>query len=448
MKIYFFIFLLFSAHESFARDGAFLSPQNDGWVVHAHIPVAFSCAVSPLIMVNDENIVMKKTPFPHLWYGQAPGLPVGRQAVAIEGKCRKKIIKRVFTLNFFATTDVTPAKLLAQNFMHKHPAQKLKWDWGDALFLYGLGRLSDEVSYGLDYQTHYFFHPVTIDWADRCPSALSALALWRKTGHPESYQNLMRTLEFIKHGPKNSLGAINHFGEETWMSKIFPASIWVDSLMMYALLAVEAGVELGQPDLLEFGLSQQIIFAQKMKDLSTGAYYHAWSINKDRPFPKSNTFWLRGNGWVGASLVLMLEKLDDRKITHPLVPKLKLLAQTLAASVRKFMPEHFVFDTLLTRPGKGYEELSGSALMALFFVKGAQLKILVPEYYQIGFDIYGAITARLRPGKNGLSMPDISGPTMPYPELGYRIVPRGRDYSYGLGAYLLLAQAVQEGSAK
>ncbi|MEK6626653.1 MAG: hypothetical protein AABY86_16920, partial [Bdellovibrionota bacterium] len=139
---------------------------------------------------------------------------------------------------------------------------------------------------------------------------------------------------------------------------------------------------------------------------------------------------------------LMLEKLEKGDISHELQPHLRLLAQNLAISMYDFMPINYIFDTLLTRPGDGYEERSGSALMGILFVKGAQLKILPPEFFQAGVNIYAAITARLRSTDDGLSMPDISGPTIPYPKLGYKVVPRGRDYPYGIGAYLLLAEAV------
>ncbi len=444
MKI-FFLFFLFYFSTGWAYEGELLSPKNNGWVLDAHIPVAFVCSKRPSILINGQNLPMAKTPFKNLWYGRTEWKQPGAHAISIVSTCHGQRQEKIFKINFFEMHDLTPAKLLAQNFLQKHSPTKLKWDWGDALFLYGLGRLPPDESYSKylrDYQAYYYFNPATIDWADRCPSALSALALWRQEGHAESFQNLMRVLEFIRHVPKNSLGAINHFGIDTWMSKIFPASIWLDSLMMYALLTVEAGVDLEQKELLDFGLNQQIIFAKKMQDPITGAYYHAWNVKHDRPFPKNNIFWLRGNGWVGASLVLMLEKLMLAGVNHPLTPRLGKLAQNLALSFRRVMPVHFIFDTVLTQPGKGYEELSGSALIGFFFVRGAQLKILSPDYFQRGVDIYSAITARLSATSNGLSMPDISGPTMPYPEVGYKIIPRGRDYSYGIAAYLLLAQAI------
>ncbi|MEK6623886.1 MAG: hypothetical protein AABY86_02895, partial [Bdellovibrionota bacterium] len=122
MKIYFLVFLFLLAQEGLAKEGEFLSPQNNGWVLNTHIPVAFVCSDSPVIKIKNENIIMKKTPHRHLWYGQIEWRKVGKHNVPLVAKCRKQLTSRQFTMNFFSMNEVTPAKQQAQNFMHKQQA--------------------------------------------------------------------------------------------------------------------------------------------------------------------------------------------------------------------------------------------------------------------------------------------------------------------------------------
>jgi rhamnogalacturonyl hydrolase YesR len=179
--------------------------------------------------------------------------------------------------------------------------------------------------------------------------------------------------------------------------------------------------------------NQTLIFANKLRDPDTGTYFHAYHVAKSHPLPKKNVPWLRGNGWVMANLVILLE---DPEI--PFRQTLIELFQSLASDIKSYQLPSGFYDTLISTPGKGYEESSGSALVAFAFFKGYHLGLLSTSYYQSAQKTARAISARLRPSPTGYSLGEISGPTMPYTASIYRVIPRARDLSYGIGAFAMM----------
>jgi|GEM_PF-3467188 len=458
------LFTILFMNEAMAKNKSrqknldFLSPIANGLVVDGLVPIVLKCKTAPVNHNLSMPLLFVATKFKHTWYARFHVSGYKNHILPLDISCGKKRQNHNIRITNIALHDTTPAQRMAHTILKSHEAYKLKWDWSEAIMLFGLltwakqapGDSTAIEQYIEAYQHHHFFNPPKIDWADRCPSGLTALMSWNDRGHSESHHNLMSVLDYIKHTKKNELGSINHFGNDTFMAKIFPASIWVDSLMMYGLLSVKAGIALNDPELLQFGLKQQLIFADKMIDPKTKLYYHAWNVKKDRPYPKNNTFWLRGNGWVGASLVLMLEALKQQADHNPSIASMEenlvTLTRQLAISTKHYLAETKMFETLLADPGDGYEETSGTALLAFLYVKGAKLGVLDESYKHLGYEIYQHLTARLIPKDNGqISMPDISWLTMPYPKIGYRALPRKADLPYGLGAYLLLSSAVSEG---
>ncbi len=458
-----------SAHaESTASEIAkvFLSPVENGYVVDGVVPVTMKCVgFEPGSRNPDMPLNFVRTEFNGFWVAEYKVEGLREHVISLDIACGPvNIYRRNIVVNNIASTDRAPARKMSNTILQHKAATDLKWDWGDAVMLFGLetwaqSNATDYLpvsTYISDYQKHYgsLQRPPVVNYSDRCPSALTAISTWQRSGQPESFKNLSRVTDYIKSAERNKLGAINHVGTSLF-SLFVPSSIWVDSLMMYGLTAVRAGVALQDDNLLNFGLRQQLIFAEKLIDPNSGLYYHAWNVNRDKPYilnPLSTrgTQWLRGNGWVGASLLLMLQELSAQQNLNPetlqLKTQLEILAQKLAEASKPYMGKTKMFDTLMSSPGKGYEETSGTALMAYLYVQGANMGILDSSYGDVGRDIYRHLTARLIPKSEGrISMPLISGPTNPSTSFGYKLVRRGADYPYGLGAYLLLASAVNGG---
>ena len=447
------------AHGETSSDrmrSVFTSPIENGYVVDGVVPVTMRCLFKPHSNNPQLPLNFSQTEFPGIWYATYTVTGLKNHDLPLDVTCGLSRYSRTLVVTNISSLDRSPARKMAQTILQDKPAAELKWDWTDAIMLFGLeswaqANSSDYLpvsTYIRYYQQHFgsMQNPPVINWADRCPSALTAVTTWQRFGQQESLNNLTRVTDYIRSAPKNRFGAINHFGT-TLQGELLPPSIWLDSLMMYGLVSVKAGVARNDEELLNFGLRQQVIFADKMIDPATHLYYHAWNVNGDHPYPFNGTYWLRGNGWVGASLVLMLQELSGRQSLSPETLRLKSelegLSRQLAAATRPLLPKTRIFDTLISEPGLGYQETSGTALLAYFYVQGAKTGVLDSSYGDLGRDIYRHLTARLEPMVGALiSMPDISGPTMPYPPIGYALIPRQSDLPYGQGAYLLLAGAV------
>jgi unsaturated rhamnogalacturonyl hydrolase len=338
---------------------------------------------------------------------------------------------------------------IAHHLMEKKAAEKMAWDWGPAIYLYGLLKFARTlpsfqaapmVEYAASYHRSYQIRgtPV-INWADKVAPALSGHELMVTWNNPVAQNHLTKAMTFLREEKRNELGSLDHFGTKTFMAKFYPSSIWVDSLMMWGILTVLHGELTHDENLARWGLEQPQIFYQTLKQENSGMLHHAWNISKHRPQPRHNTPWLRGNGWVMAAMAVLLEE-------STLVPNSTLAEnfQALAASALNYQLPNGLYDTLLTQPGEGYEETSGSALIAFAFLKGVQLGILGDEFRQSALKTFTALSSGLIISEAGHSLDNVSWLTMPYGKTLYRAIPRLKDVSYGVGSFLLLLSAVNQ----
>ena len=94
-------------------------------------------------------------------------------------------------------------------------------------------------------------------------------------------------------------------------------------------------------------------------------------------------------------------------------------------------------------PGYAYPETSGSALLAFAMARGARRGWLDPLYAELAAETFTSVSGLLKRKGHTLSLPQISGDTMPWKKLGYKLIPKRSDAGYGSGAYLLLAREME-----
>ncbi len=430
-----------------------ISPVNHSIIYGNNIPIVIKgCKTMPssTIKINNQKYLTtwEETNYKKQWNSFVSLENKNKYSLQLTGKCKKKR----FSFNIQLNTDFNyynnSIDQLAYTFINNNKPNKLSWDWSPAIFLYGLSKYAHKSQYKtsfINYINNYHDHFIRNDlpklnWADRCPSALSGLELLKSFNNKIAIPNIQKVINFLKTTTKNSLGSINHFGTQSWMARIFPQSIWVDSLMMWAVLAVQFGDMTKDNELLEFGLKQPLIFANKMRDVDTGLFFHAWNVKKDRPFPKRNTFWLRGNAWVLTALIEMIDTISPKNSYYQ---KLVQLFQSLAQSTLNYQQTNGMWDTLITSPGSAYEESSGTALLAYAYHKGHRLNLLDKRFQDASIKSYTALTARLFLKGEQRIMGEISWLTMPYTKLGYQLIPRKKNLAFGIGSLLLLASEMQ-----
>lgn len=346
---------------------------------------------------------------------------------------------------------------LADDYVRSHEA-KMKWMWGEALLGYALSELDaalDEDRYLpfiSDYCKYWLEKNPRVDQADTSAPALITYAVQKK--NPDrGYQALTdKVLNYIRNEPRVLDDAVNHLGNSP-EGRLYPKSIWVDSLMMFSVFPARFAAENDDTELLNFAARQPRLYAGYMQDKQAGLWYHSYWVKSRRPYPGREIFWGRGNGWVIAALPMILDYLPE---DHPEQPGILEILEETSSALLSFQREDGWWNTLLENPGGCYRESSATALIAAGWMASVRKGYLGETYREPALKAYRSVVESLEtgPGNNYLHMPEISGPTIPLqllPRLGYRGVKTKQDWSYGVAALIFAAieyKALQENSLR
>ncbi|HEU4410128.1 MAG TPA: glycoside hydrolase family 88 protein [Polyangiaceae bacterium] len=344
------------------------------------------------------------------------------------------------------------ARSAADRYVALHPPRRLGWGWEAGVFLHALCELrrADPIAsaryggYVRDYHARWARRGAPpIDQSDRCAPALSALALAQGDGDGVGLAAASAVARYLKGAPREACGALNHTGH-SWLSALYPRSIWVDSLMMYGVFAARWGAWAGDPALVDFAARQVGAFAAKLQDARTGLFRHAWLTRLGRAVPAAEAYWLRGNGWVLAAGAQIAAALPAG---HPEAPAIVAALRRLAGGLVRYQRPDGQWETILNEPGRSYPEASGTALVACGLGRGVADGWLEPALLAPAARAYEGLRARLVETPSGLCLLGVSGPTNALPKFTYRLVPTRRDLGYGVGAYLLASVALADAGA-
>jgi unsaturated rhamnogalacturonyl hydrolase len=160
--------------------------------------------------------------------------------------------------------------------------------------------------------------------------------------------------------------------------------------------------------------------------------------------PRGDAYWLRGNGWAVASLAAILEALPEG---HADRGELRAILERTARALAPLQRPSGFWSTVVNR--RTYAESSGTLLLAYGFAKAARRGDLGAEYRAIAERAFEAVASSLEDRERGPSLPGISAATMPYPFVGYTVIPRRSDLPYGVAALLFAAMELgPESSAR
>ncbi|MCA8920344.1 MAG: glycoside hydrolase family 88 protein [Planctomycetes bacterium] len=435
------------------------SPRQGGLVLGTAVPVHVTGVRTPPSCTLDGAPVQPawvRLPRDQHWYAELQVTP-GRHTLRLKRGLRRAELEFEAGL----TSSVALGERVAARFLAEHAPDTVAWQWGPAVYLYGLARFAERspqrAAYTRYLQAYHAHHAAqglpTIDYPDVCPPALSAIWLAREAGDPSALPNADRVADFLRNEPRNPLGALEHLGQDSRMRRLarrarvlrfvglgwisdWVHSIWVDSLVMYALTAVHYGKATGDTNLVEFGLAQPGIFARVLQDPRTGLFGHAWDWQRQR---RQGGVWLRGNGWVATSIVDMLEEIPA---SHPRHAELLAILRPLAQGLLATQDAAGQWPTLLDGP-ETYQEASGTALAAYALARGAHRGWLPPAALDAAKQAFRGLSARLLRRPVGHSLTGTSIATSAWPRWLYPRIPKRADVDYGVGAYLLLAGELQ-----
>ncbi len=319
------------------------------------------------------------------------------------------------------------------------------WTWGDGILLYGLVRLADALpaATGSRYiEAVAHFHRVwgprapRIERADACAPALSALALRRQHGCAIGLPAAARVAAFLSTVPHNRVGAMDHLGISR-LRALFPASIWVDTLAMASVFAVQWASYVGDDRMRDFATAQPAIYAAKLLDSHHALFRHAYVFCLGRAVPHRPAFWLRGNGWVLFALVEMLGELAS---DHPASRELRQLLERVAHALVPWQRDSGAWGSIINDQ-RSRGETSGTALCAYALARGARAGWLPASMGERARRALAFVVSRIESTSTGLSLRDISAATNPMPAWAYRLVPHVSNASWGVGALFLAVAA-------
>lgn len=321
---------------------------------------------------------------------------------------------------------------------------KMRWMWGEALLGYALTELDAYLeedryrAFTKGFCDHYVKNPPRVDQADTAAPALITYAMQKRDPNAHYKALTNRVLHYIQHEPRVLDDAVNHLGNSP-EGKFYPKSIWVDSLMMFSLFPARYGAEQGNQELLDFAARQPRLYAGYMQDPLDKLWYHSYWVKRKTHYPKRKLFWGRGNGWVIAALPMILEYLPEN---HPERSIIISILQETSQALLPYQRADSFFETVLNKRGKTYREASATALIACGFMQGFRKGYLGNAFEKSGKEAFVALVTNLKKKDGNILMPEISGPTIPlqlFPYLGYKCIPRGNNWAFGVAAMIFAA---------
>lgn len=329
---------------------------------------------------------------------------------------------------------VALAELVASRYASDHAPTEMGWDWGEGvlqLSMVDLYRVTANPAHR-DFYRAWMDHHVGRGYrqhltsSDRCPPALTALALYDETCELPYRGVVTDTLTYLyDESLRTADGGINHLGT----NDLFGVSLWLDSLFMFGNVLTRWGEREDDARALDELASQYTIFLGHLQD-SSGWLTHAydWPLAQQ----EAGVFWARGNAWVTAASYEYLRVRQSRGETDALVE------QAIAAQVDAILAaqdaDTGLWWTVVNQPGTSYLETSASALFAVGLARG----------YRYGFlddSVLPAIESAMEGVRSRIDaegvVSGISGPTMVGDAAYYASIEVDDQIHYGVGAVIL-----------
>ncbi len=216
---------------------------------------------------------------------------------------------------------------------------------------------------------------------DEVSSAKTDLIMEKLTGEERFHQRMLRKLKAMDKHPRTQSGNFIH-------KDIYPSQVWLDGLYM------GMPIYLQNPEHAEDAIAQIKVVHEKIYNIKTGLYVHAWdeACQQEWAHPKtglSPNVWCRAVGWWTMALVDCYHLMPQQSQKDYLKELLKETMDGLMHYQSKSKLFYQLID--LVEDPRNYPETSGSAMIAYSLMKGSRLGMLEKSAFLDGAEIIEGI---------------------------------------------------------
>jgi unsaturated rhamnogalacturonyl hydrolase len=334
---------------------------------------------------------------------------------------------------------------LADTFMRlvPEPASYSIMDWRIVNAFYGLIRAYDfskdvqYLNYVLQWANAHIDGEGNFDETinDAFPGGL-LLELYRITDDRRFLQAGLKVKDYVDNEVfRLENGAITHAGD---------SQLWDDTLFGIVRFYIALAKATGELSVLDDGARQLLLHDAELRDQETGLWYHGWDQNATAEWADARTglspeFWGRGNGWIIASAVDLLELLPEQHADREAILEiLEAIANGLKAT--QHSPSGMWY-TVLTKPEEelNYLETSATSLFSYGLQRALTLGLLEPSFTPLAITANDGLNRVTLQKENGdLFVTHISqGTNVGGTEYYFgRGLGDGFEYTYGHGVFL------------
>lgn len=270
-----------------------------------------------------------------------------------------------------------------------------RWDWQPGVGLYGLMRAYEAIGEQRHLEYSQYYVDRLLD-ADQVSYSINGSMLFEivlklyEHSQDERYRTELRY--YLRWLLRSAAKCQNGCFEHSWTEPDvhLTEQVWIDTLFMAGIALADSYRVLGREDSREEVLQQFAAHQASLQD-GTGLYRHLFDGHSNGHM--AGVFWGRGNGWMAASAVDVLEALGTSDAAHQGI--VKSFQQQMCA-VQSLQHESGMFHTVLNDPDT-YLEMSATAALGYAALKGVRLGLLDQDCKQVGVKAVQAVMAHVKP---------------------------------------------------
>ncbi|AHG01324.1 glycosyl hydrolase family 88 (plasmid) [Halostagnicola larsenii XH-48] len=241
-----------------------------------------------------------------------------------------------------------------------------------------------QLSYGPSYPIEVFQHGKEYDahWHIDERKAMNTnnttsighgvLEFYRRTGEDRYLEAARGEYENLQSVSRTKDGGIPHHVPELSGVK----GLWIDSVYMMCPFFARYGAAADDPEAFDEAARQIIVHAKHLQDPHTGLFRHIWH-EQPNSYPQS-TFWARGNGWIQAAIVDVLEFLPE---DHPDRDELIDIFRDVSSTIIEHQDDSGMWYNVVDDPHTPLES-SGTLMYTYAFKRALELGIVRDDAYR------------------------------------------------------------------